>query len=249
MNRYGLIGKSLGHSFSKAYFTQKFQAAGIDSSYENFELSDISELTSLIASNPNLSGLNVTIPFKEVVMASLHDVDAEAAAVGAVNTLVIKAGKIKGYNTDVWGFRESLKPFLAHGMERALILGTGGASRAVAYALRQLGIEILFVSRNPQTDNEIKYDVLNEQAMKNFRLVINTTPLGMYPDTASCPPLPYQYLRANHLLYDLVYNPQETTFIKMGKKMGAATTNGLAMLRLQADKSWEIWNQAAGVPL
>ncbi len=244
MNTFGLIGRSLSHSFSQGFFNQLFAEKGIEAEYKLYEIPNVSLLRPLIAANSNLVGLNVTIPFKETIINELDEIDPEAAQIGAVNTIRITNGKLKGYNTDVHGFRDSIKPFLAHGMEHALILGTGGASRAVDYALRSLGIEVLLVSRSPSGENEVHYDDLNEQAMKAFRLIVNTTPLGTFPNLDDLPQLPYQYLTPDHLLYDLVYNPAETAFMKAGKARGAVVTNGLTMLHLQALKSWEIWNRA-----
>ncbi len=241
MKRFGLIGKTLKHSFSQQYFTEKFEALGIDAVYENFELPNIDGFTNLIADNPDLSGLNVTIPYKTKIIPFLDGVAPLAREIGAINTVAFENGKTIGYNTDAIGFKKSIKPFLAHGMERALILGTGGASRAVHSVLSELGLDVLFVSRNPTGQQQIAYSDINENALKAFRLIVNTTPLGMYPNTESSPPIPYAYLSDQHLLYDLVYNPAETKFLKSGKKAGAETVNGLAMLHLQAEASWEIW--------
>lgn len=244
MRSFGLIGKSLSHSFSQRFFSQMFAEKGIEAVYNLYEIPDVSYLRPLITANPNLVGLNVTIPFKETVLAELDEIDPEAEKIGAVNTILISRGKLKGFNTDFYGFRDSIKPFLAHGMERALILGTGGASRAVDFALRSLGIEVLFVSRSPSGKNQVHYKDINEQALRAFRLIVNTTPLGTFPDVDALPDLPYQYITSEHLLYDLVYNPAETAFMKAGKSRGAAVTNGLTMLHLQAMKSWGIWNKA-----
>ena len=244
MRSFGLIGKSLSHSFSQRFFTQMFAEKGIEAVYNLYEIPDVSYLRPLIKANPNLVGLHVTIPFKETVLAELDEIDPEAEKIGAVNTILISRGKLKGFNTDFYGFRDSIKPFLAHGMERALILGTGGASRAVDFALRSLGIEVLFVSRSPSKLNQVPYKDINEQALKAFRLIVNTTPLGTFPDVDALPDLPYQYITSEHLLYDLVYNPAETAFMKAGRDKGAIVTNGLTMLHLQAMKSWEIWNKA-----
>jgi len=241
MARFGLIGKSLGHSFSKGYFTEKFQKEGLDHSYENFELHSIDEFPNLLNENPDLAGLNVTIPYKESIIPYLDKVDLIAKEVGAVNTVSIIRGKTKGYNTDVIGFKNSLKPFLKHGMDKALILGTGGASKAVAYVLKNLGIDCFFVSRNPATGKFFSYDMLNEEAMKQFKLIINTTPLGTFPDVGDFPNLPYEHLTQEHLLYDLIYNPSQTIFLKKGKEEGATTLNGLGMLKSQAEASYKIW--------
>ncbi len=236
MKQYGLIGKTLSHSFSKKYFEEKFKRENIDAVYENFELNDISQVEELFSALPNLCGLNVTIPYKEQIIPYLDEVDEQAQKIGAVNTIYIdkKTGKKKGYNTDYYGFKQSLKPFLENQHQRALILGTGGASKSVAYVLNELGIITAFVSRNPNTENQLSYDDLNENLMQSFLLIVNTTPLGTFPNVEEKPPINYDFITANHLLYDLVYNPVETAFLKEGKKRGALTINGEQMLQLQA---------------
>jgi len=244
MKRFGLIGKSLAHSFSREYFTSKFEKAGIDAEYVNFELNDIGQVRQLIE-DVDLKGLNVTVPFKESVMAHLDELDSTAVSVGAVNTIKVKAGKTKGYNTDVRGFEQSLKPFLEHGMDKALILGTGGAAKAVKFVLSRIGLDVLFVSRDPKGESQIHYSDCNENAVKWHRLIVNTTPLGTYPKTEEKPPISYGGITSAHLLYDLVYNPSETEFLKEGKKRGALTVNGLSMLKIQAEESWKIWNSDA----
>lgn len=242
MRRFGLLGRSLAHSFSKQYFTDKFAREGIEARYDNFEVDTAEAIKGLVAEYPNLSGLNVTIPYKEAVMASLDHVDPTAKAIGAVNTVVVRDGETTGYNTDMEGFRTSIKPFLAHRMERALILGTGGASKAVKYVFDQLGIETLKVSRNPRGEGEIAYGEVNENAVAFHRIIVNTTPLGTWPDIGSKPDLPYAALTPGHLLFDLVYRPAETAFLREGRKAGATTVNGLDMLRIQAERSWDLWN-------
>lgn len=244
MDRYGLIGKSLAHSFSKGYFKQKFANAGLKANYENFELADIKQFPAFCASNKDIRGLNVTVPYKEAVIPFLDHISAEAGEVGAVNTIAFRKNGLVGYNTDVVGFRESIKPFLAHGMERALILGTGGASKAVAFVLKHIGLEVFFVSRTPAAPRELSYSELNAQAMKAFLLIVNTTPLGTWPAIDQKPDIPYAHLGPSHLLYDLVYNPEITAFMKEGMKQGAAVVNGHSMLKIQAEHSWRIWNQA-----
>lgn len=244
MKRYGLIGKSLAHSFSKSYFEKKFKDVGIDASYENYELKSIEEIQAVFKT-PELKGLNVTVPYKEVVLPYLDEIDPTADLVGAVNTISLDEGRARGYNTDVIGFENSLKPFLEHGMERALILGTGGAAKAVAFVLRKIGLEVLFVSRTPSGENQIDYETCNANAVKWHRLIVNTTPLGTYPKAEQKPPIAYEGIGEKHLLYDLVYNPGETSFLKEGKARGATTINGLSMLKIQAEKSWEIWNSKA----
>ena len=241
MKRFGLIGKSLSHSFSRAYFEEKFRTSPIDASYENFELNSIEEVQTVFKI-PELIGLNVTVPYKEAILPYLDDIDPTADLVGAVNTISLKEGRTKGFNTDVIGFENSLKPFLEHGMERALILGTGGAAKAVAFVLRKIGLEVLFVSRAPSGENQIDYETCNTNAVKWHRLIVNTTPLGTHPNMEQKPPIAYEGLTEKHLLYDLVYNPEETAFLKEGKLRGAKTINGLSMLKIQAEKSWEIWN-------
>lgn len=242
MNMYGLIGKSLKHSFSKSYFTEKFRSENIEASFQNFELDEIQQFPKIISSHPHLKGLSVTIPYKTEIIPFLDEIDPIAEEINSVNSIKIVNGKTKGYNTDIIGFKSSLKPFLTHGMERALILGTGGASKAVVYALRQIGLETVSVSRNPTT-GQLAYHEINEYVIKSFLLIVNTTPLGMYPAVETFPVLPYQYLTSKHLLYDLTYNPASTQFLQKGKLHGAETINGLSMLHIQAEASWEIWNK------
>lgn len=243
MKQYGLIGKTLSHSFSKKYFEEKFKRENINAVYENFELNDISQVEGLFSIHSNLCGLNVTIPYKEQIIPYLDEVDEQAQKIGAVNTIYIdkETGKKKGYNTDVYGFKQSLKPFLENQHQRALILGTGGASKAVAYVLNELGITTAFVSRTPQAENQLSYDELNENILASFLLIVNTTPLGTFPNVDEKPTINYDAITSNHLLYDLVYNPAETAFLKEGKERGALTINGEQMLQLQAEKAWEIW--------
>ena len=244
MKLFGLIGHPLTHSFSKQYFENKFENENIiDCSYKLYDIKNISFYKNVIE-NQNLIGLNVTIPYKESVIDLLDKIDEIAKDISAVNTIKIdpKTKKTTGYNTDYYGFKKSLKPFLKNTHERALVLGTGGASKAIAYVLNELNINCLFVSRTPKKDNEISYEEVNEYVIKHHQIIINTTPLGTYPNINDFPNIPYELLTANHLLYDLVYNPEETMFLKKGKEKGAITINGLQMLKLQAEKSWEIWN-------
>lgn len=246
MKKYGLIGYPLSHSFSKKYFSEKFIRENItEVSYENFPISSIDLFPALIRESLGLAGLNVTIPYKESVIQYLDEVHGEAKIIDAVNTIKIFEKKdkklIAGYNTDVYGFQNSLKPLLGSVHQKAFILGTGGASKAVAFALDKLNITYIFVSRNPSEKNHIAYNTIDDILMSEYLIIINTTPLGMYPDTRSFPPLPYESLTPDHILYDLVYNPEQTTFLKLGKENGAATINGLRMLELQAERSWEIW--------
>lgn len=241
MKQYGLIGKSLSHSFSKNYFEQKFEKEEItDANYSLFELAELKDFQRLLE-RENLSGLNVTIPYKEAIIPYLSELDEEAKAIGAVNTIQFTKSGLKGYNTDVIGFRNSIKPFLENIHTRALILGTGGASKAVAYALEQLGIKILYVSRTPKGENQINYEDVNQYVMKHHLLIINTTPIGTFPNIGEAPEIPYEYLTHQHFLYDLVYNPAETEFLKHAKTAGAIAVNGEQMLKIQAEEAWEIW--------
>lgn len=241
MSRFGLIGKSLSHSFSKDFFKKKFADLKIKATYENFELPQIEEIKNLFR-NENLSGLNVTIPYKEAVIPFLDEIDPTAGEVGSVNTIKFINGKTIGYNTDVTGFENSIKPFLEHGMDKALILGTGGASKAVAYVLTKIGLDLLFVSRNPSSPNQISYEECNTNAVRWHRLIVNTTPVGTAPNMTEAPPIAYQGITNSHLLYDLVYNPTKTQFLEEGEKRGATIQNGLSMLKIQAEKSWDMWN-------
>lgn len=244
MKLYGLIGHPLSHSFSKQYFTNKFEKEEItDCKYETFDLPDINLLPEILKNNPNLKGFNVTIPYKETIIPLLSEIDEVAKEIGAVNTVKIEGNKLIGYNTDYFGFKQSLKPFLEISQERALILGTGGASKAVYYVLNSLNIKCLFVSRNPKNENEISYDDVNEYVIRNHQIIVNTTPIGTFPNVDEKPAINYNELTPKHLLYDLVYNPSETAFLKEGKQRGTMVLNGLQMLQLQADKAWEIWNK------
>ncbi len=239
---FGLLGKSLVHSFSKNFFTEKFQKESIsDAVYQNFELPSIADFKELVKANTELCGLNVTIPYKEDIIPYLDRLDKEAVQIGAVNTIKIDGEELLGYNTDVFGFHRSLAAVLKSHHERALILGTGGASKAVAHVFQKLGVDFKFVSRNPAKD-QFSYEDLNEYVLKYFTVIVNTTPLGTFPKVVDYPNIPYQLLTDKHLLYDLVYNPAETSFLKRGKEKGAAILNGHRMLVLQAEKSWEIWN-------
>jgi len=262
MNLYGLLGYPLSHSFSKGFFTDKFRKEEIDAVYENFALPSISEFPSLICSSPLLVGLNVTIPYKQAVMAYLDALDPEAEAVGAVNVIRIErlAGQkpfLTGYNSDVIGFRESIRPMVemlrsdlagaslkaseSNASLKALVLGTGGASKAILYALKQLGIEPFLVSRQPAS-GQITYNELTAAHYKDFRIIVNTTPLGMSPQIDTCPPIDYTQLGSGHLLFDAVYNPDKTLFLQKGETQGATIKNGLEMLHLQAEAAWKIWN-------
>lgn len=245
--QYGLIGFPLTHSFSKKYFTEKFEKEGIlNASYELFPMETLKDFRKFIAEHPELKGLNVTIPHKENVIAYLTELDELAIKIGAVNCIKIEDGKLKGYNTDAIGFRQSIKPFLETQHERALILGTGGASKAIHYVLNEIGIDCFTVTRDKSklvSNKVFEYSELNEYMMKSFKLIVNCTPLGTFPAVETAPDLPYEFIREGHLLYDLVYNPAETEFLKRGKNQGAANVNGLSMLQLQAEEAWRIWNR------
>lgn len=243
-HKLGLLGRSISYSFSRSYFKSKFEREDItDVRYENFDLETIDSFPSLIQSTENLRGMNVTIPYKEVVMPYLSELDTIAEKIGAVNTIkVCDDGKLIGYNTDYFGFQESLKPLLNEVHKSALILGTGGASKAVAYALNELGIAHFYVSRSTSKKVTYTYEDLSEAIIKDHLIIINCTPLGTFPNITQCPNIPYQAITKHHLMYDLIYNPSETQFLKNGKEKGATICNGLSMLELQAEKAWQIWN-------
>lgn len=247
MKKYGLIGYPLGHSFSKNFFNEKFHSEGIDAEYVNFELPSIAELPEVLLANRNLEGLNVTIPYKEQVISYLDELDADAAAIGAVNVIkIIRPAKgrikLKGYNSDIIGFTQSIEPLLEPQHKKALILGTGGASKAVFHGLKKLGLESKFVSRTPR-EGMLTYAELTPEMMEEYKVVVNCTPVGMYPRADEYPDIPYECLSPNHLLYDLLYNPDTTLFMKKGADRGAVTKNGLEMLLLQAFGAWNIWNE------
>ncbi|MFY0253751.1 shikimate dehydrogenase family protein [Chitinophaga sp. 30R24] len=242
MKIYGLIGYPLSHSFSKGFFKEKFEKENIAGClYENFPIPAITELPNLLAQQPQLQGLNVTIPYKEAVIPYLDELSKAAAQIGAVNCIQIENGRKKGYNTDVIGFSKSLQPLLQPQHTHALVLGTGGAAKAIMYALQQLGIAYTVVSRKAG-NGAVPYESLTQSVMEQHTLIVNTTPLGMYPQVDTLPEIPYQHLTSRHLLYDLVYNPAETAFLQKGAAQGAAVKNGHEMLILQAEASWEIWN-------
>jgi len=248
MRLFGLIGFPLSHSFSAKYFKEKFDVENIpDTEYRLFPMEDISLLPSLIRQHTNIPGLNVTIPFKVSVLPYLNAVAPEAATIGAVNCIKIKRDvfgiTLTGYNTDVYGFWESLLPALKSYHTDALVLGTGGASKAVCFALKQMGINYTLVSRSGNEEGVLNYSQLNENVINKNLLIINTTPVGMHPEAGNYPDIPYNHLTERHLLFDLIYNPAETRFLKLGSQAGATTLNGLHMLELQAEKSWEIWNE------
>lgn len=238
---YGLIGFPLGHTFSPGYFNAKFTREEIDAEYKAFPIANVNELHQLLELYPDLSGLNVTTPYKEQVILLLDECDDIAAAAGAVNCIKITDGKTKGFNTDIIGFEQSLLPLLQPGMDKAIVLGSGGGAKAVMYVLDKNKISYINVSRIAG-DDSISYSELTDEILEGYKLIINTTPLGMYPFTESYPPIPYAALGPQHLLYDLIYNPEFTTFLQKGKQEGAMIKNGLQMLELQADASWAIWN-------
>ena len=244
---YGLIGKPLSHSFSRKFFEEKFRRESIENArYENFPLDSIDQLPLLLDRHPSLGGLNVTIPYKKPVIEYLDSMDEISGTIGAVNTIkIIRSGTrsfLEGYNTDVHGFRESLIPHLGRSEKKALVLGTGGAAEAVIYVLNDLGIEPVSVSRNPSSDKQLSYGDLDTGIVRKYTIIINTTPVGMYPDISHYPEIPYEGLTEKHLLYDLVYNPEVTLFLQKGMEAGATVINGRKMLELQAERSWEIWN-------
>lgn len=241
---FGLLGRNISYSFSRGYFADKFKNEKIENcDYVNFDIPSISDFPSIINNTPNLKGLNVTIPYKQEVIPFLDELSGNAKKIGAVNTITIsKKGKTKGYNTDYYGFKKSLKPLLKKRHQKALILGTGGASKGVAYALEQLNISYTYVSRTPEKE-ALAYADLNETIFKEYLLVINCSPIGTSPNTDKCPEIPYEYFTEKHIAYDLIYNPAETLFMQKAKEKGAIVKNGLDMLVFQAEKAWQIWNK------
>lgn len=247
MQKFGLLGYPLGHSFSKTYFNRKFEAEKINAQYVNFEIPEIKEIKNVLKENPDLCGLNVTLPYKTQVIPFLDEIDEDARLIGAVNVIKFSKGflgktKLKGYNSDIVGFKQSIEPLLNESHRKALILGTGGSSKAVYHGLKQLGIDATFVSRSPK-DLCVTYDEITPKMLEYYTVIVNCTPLGMYPHTDNCPEIPYEALTPHHLLYDLLYNPDETLFMRNGKKQGAVVKNGLEMLLLQAFEAWQIWKR------
>jgi shikimate dehydrogenase len=244
MRTFGLIGYPLTHSFSQKYFTEKFRSSGIeDAQYLNFPLESIESFPALIKEQATLNGLNVTIPYKEQVIPFLDELDESVQQIGACNCILVKNGQLKGYNTDYLGFKVSLmkklKPYHTH----ALVLGEGGAAKAVNYALKKLGIEFLTVSRRGKdVPGVVQYNQLNDEMLEQFTLIVNTTPLGMSPNIETAPDIPYNALTSRHYLYDLVYNPSRTLFLQLGEERGATIENGMEMLTIQAEEGWKIWN-------
>lgn len=241
---FGLLGKDISYSFSRGYFTEKFKKLGFKNhTYVNFDIPTIQKFPSITKNTENVNGINVTIPYKEEVIPFLNKIDKTAKKIGAVNTIKFtKRGNLKGYNTDVFGFENSLKPLLKNHHKKALILGTGGASKAIAFALKKNDIKFKFVSRKPTKKKEISYESLSEELLEKYHVIINCTPIGTSPDIHKSPNIPYEFLTNKHLLFDLIYNPEVSTFLSKGKEKGASIKNGLEMLELQAEESWRIWN-------
>ena len=242
MDKYGIIGFPLGHSFSKGFFTEKFARESIDAQYLNFEIPDATMLKDVLRENPELRGLNVTLPHKQAVIPLLDELSDEAREIGAVNVIRIRDGKLKGFNSDIIGFSESIKPLLQPHHSKALILGTGGASRAIRVGLSRLGIEWTYVTRSPR-EGMFAYSDLTPEVMKEYTVIVNCSPVGMFPKVDQAPAIPYELLTPKHLLFDLVYNPEDTLFMKRGREQGAIVKNGLEMLHLQAVASWRFWNE------
>ncbi len=242
--QFGIIGYPLSHSFSPGFFTEKFQREGLSSHrYDAFPLASIDLLPQMLAEHPGLCGLNVTIPYKTAVIPFLDDLSEEAAAIGAVNVIKIKNGRLTGYNSDVYGFEQSLRAFLPNPIPpglQALVLGTGGAAKAVCFALRAMGLASQTITRTPTADS-LAYENISAEILRNHQLIINTTPLGMHPDVNTCPSIPYELLTDEHYCFDLVYNPEKTLFLERAEANGAHIQNGLSMLHLQAERAWEIW--------
>ena len=248
MDTYGLIGKKLAHSFSPDYFNKKFKELGINARYLLYEIGDVLEIKNLIWDDQTLKGLNITIPYKKSVFEIADVIDPVAAQVGSVNTLKIDRTNAKivisAFNTDVIGFEETLLPLLSDQNNiAALVLGTGGAANAVEFVLNKLQIPFNFISRNPVSDKQMSYSMLTKEIIKSHKLIINTTPKGMFPDVDESPAIPFQFIEREHILYDLIYNPEETLFLKHGREKGCVTVSGLKMLEIQADASWKIWNK------
>lgn len=240
MKLFGLIGQKLDYSFSQTFFTELFEKQGIDAEYRNFEIESVSEIKEILLKE-NLVGLNVTIPYKTSVIPYLHELSDEAQKIGAVNTLVRQNNRWIGYNTDAFGFQQSVKPFLTFHHERALILGTGGASKAVAYVLENLGIDVLYASRTPKGEKQFHYKDINEHMVRACKLIVNTTPVGTFPKINECVPFPFEQLSTDHLVVDLIYNPAKTMFLERSEQQGATILNGQAMLEQQALRAWGLW--------
>ena len=242
MDKYGIIGNPLGHSFSKGFFTEKFAREDIDAEYLNFQIPEIGKLTEVLQENPELRGINVTLPYKTEVIPFLDELSDEAREIGAVNVVQIRNGHLKGFNSDIIGFTRSIQPLLKPHHRKALILGTGGASRAIRVGLTRLGLEWKYVSRTPR-EGMITYEDITAETLREYEVIVNCSPVGMFPKVDECPAIPYEFLTQDNLLYDLVYNPENTLFMKKGALQGAVVKNGLEMLHLQAIASWEFWNE------
>ncbi|MEJ4088766.1 shikimate dehydrogenase [Galbibacter orientalis] len=242
LRHFGLLGKNISYSFSAGYFTEKFKQLDLDNhSYVNFDLQNIEEIKNVLAQDKDIVGFNITIPYKEAIIPFLTEIDPKAKEIGAVNTVKITKNGLKGYNTDVYGFYKSIEPFIKSHHKKALILGTGGASKAVKHALIDLGLEIQFVSRTA-SENKLSYEMLTKQVMEQHQVIVNCSPIGTFPNTEVKPAIPYEFLTEEHLVFDLIYNPPKTAFMKYAEANGATAVNGSKMLELQAEKAWEIWN-------
>lgn len=242
MTKYGIIGYPLGHSFSRGFFTEKFARESIDAQYLNFEIPDVAMLSDVLRDNPELRGLNVTLPHKQAVIPLLDEMSEEAMEIGAVNVIRVRNGKLKGFNSDIIGFTNSIKPLLQPHHRKALVLGTGGASKAIRVGLNRLGIEWTYVSRSPR-DGMVTYEDITAETLQEYTVIVNCSPVGMFPKVDAAPAIPYELLSPQHLLFDCVYNPEETLFMKKGREQGATVKNGLEMLHLQAAASWNFWNE------
>lgn len=242
MTKYGIIGYPLGHSFSRGFFTEKFARESIDAQYLNFEIPDVAMLSDVLRDNPELRGLNVTLPHKQAVIPLLDEMSEEAMEIGAVNVIRVRNGKLKGFNSDIIGFTNSIKPLLQPHHRKALVLGTGGASKAIRVGLNRLGIEWTYVSRSPR-DGMVTYEDITAETLQAYTVIVNCSPVGMFPKVDAAPAIPYELLSPQHLLFDCVYNPEETLFMKKGREQGATVKNGLEMLHLQAVASWKFWNE------
>ncbi len=242
--KFGLVGRNISYSFSAGYFKTKFKELNLPHTYENFDLNSLKELNHVVANQDNLKGLNVTIPYKEEIILLLDSLNKRAKKIGAVNTIkVTPKGKLKGYNTDYYGFKKSIEPHLKSHHKQALILGTGGASKAVVYALGKLGIHCNYVSRESKIGVPYTYQLLSKKIIEAHQIIVNCTPLGTYPKIEDCPDIPYDAITNQHIAYDLIYNPEKTRFLEQAQSNGATIVNGFEMLKLQAEKAWEIWNK------
>jgi shikimate dehydrogenase len=240
--RFGLVGKRLDYSFSRTFFTDFFEKNKLNYTYENIEIPDISEIKSILESG-KFSGLNVTIPYKESIIPFLDEFSPEAKAIGAVNTVSFENGKVIGHNTDAFGFQQSIKPFLDNRHERAMILGTGGASKAIAYVLKNIGLNVIFISRNPKGENQFSYADVNQNMVNACKMIVNCTPIGTFPNVDEKPDFPTEFITENHFVVDLIYNPEKTRLLQEAEQKGAIILNGYSMLKEQALRAWEIWSK------